>query len=83
MSANCVRVTVEFIRCFIFKVMKMMGLANGVHWVAWFITSFLQMSVKVVILTAILKYGKVLTYSNMWIIFGVLETFAVSIIMFS
>ena len=61
----------------------MMGLTNGVHWVAWFITSLSQMSITVVVLTLILKYGKILTYSNPWIIFLVLEIFAIANIIFS
>uniref|UniRef100_T1J7T4 ATP-binding cassette sub-family A member 2 n=1 Tax=Strigamia maritima TaxID=126957 RepID=T1J7T4_STRMM len=65
------------------EVMKMMGLTNGVHWVAWFITSFVQMTVTVLMLTMILKYGNVLTYSDPVLIFIVLEIFAVVNIMFS
>ncbi|CAM1324270.1 ABCA2 (predicted) [Pycnogonum litorale] len=65
------------------EVMKMMGLTNTVHWVAWFLTSFSQMSVTMAILTAILKYGKVLTYSDPYLIFLVLEVFAIANIMFS
>ncbi|CAH1785688.1 unnamed protein product [Owenia fusiformis] len=65
------------------EVMKMMGLNNSVHWVAWFMTSFLQMSVTMAILTAMLKYGNVLSYSNPLIIFLVLEMFAVATIAFS
>ena len=37
------------------EVMKMMGLSNVVHWVAWFITSMSVMSVTVLFLTIILK----------------------------
>ncbi|KAG1677981.1 ATP-binding cassette sub-family A member 2 [Nymphon striatum] len=65
------------------EVMKMMGLTNAVHWLAWFITSFLQMSVTMVILTVLLKFGKVLTYSNAYLIFLTLEVFAIATITFS
>lgn len=65
------------------EVMKMMGMNNAVHWCAWFMTTFIQMTITMAILTAILKYGKVLTHSDPWIIFTVLEVFAVATICFS
>lgn len=37
------------------EVMKMMGLSNAVHWVAWFITSLCAMSITVTLLVIILK----------------------------
>lgn len=37
------------------EVMKMMGLSNAVHWVAWFITSLAVMSITVSLLVVILK----------------------------
>jgi len=61
----------------------MMGLNNSVHWLAWFVTTFAQMSVTMAILTVMLKYGGVLMYSNAFIIFVVLEVFAVATIAFS
>lgn len=65
------------------EVMKTMGLNNAVHWLAWFITSFIQMTITAAVLTALLKYGRVLTYSNPLIFFLVLETFVVANITFS
>ncbi|XP_043914151.1 ATP-binding cassette sub-family A member 2 [Protopterus annectens] len=64
------------------EVMKMMGLSNAVHWVAWFITGFVQLSVSVTALTAILKYGKVLMHSDPFIIWLFLSIYAVATIMF-
>ncbi|XP_028297042.1 ATP-binding cassette sub-family A member 2-like isoform X2 [Gouania willdenowi] len=64
------------------EVMKMMGLNNAVHWVAWFITGFLQLSVSVTALTAILKYGRVLLHSDTFIIWLFLSIYAVATIMF-
>ncbi|XP_074655833.1 ATP-binding cassette sub-family A member 2-like [Tubulanus polymorphus] len=64
------------------EVMKMMGLSNAVHWIAWFITSFGQMTLTMGMLTIMLKYGHVLEYSNPFIIFIVLEVFALATIMF-
>ena len=37
------------------EVMKVMGLGNGVHWVAWFITSFIVMITSVLLLVTLLK----------------------------
>ncbi|XP_052449004.1 ATP-binding cassette sub-family A member 2 isoform X3 [Carassius gibelio] len=64
------------------EVMKMMGLNNAVHWVAWFITGFVQLSISVTALTFILKYGKVLLHSDPFIIWLFLTVYAVATIMF-
>ncbi|KAI8512473.1 ATP-binding cassette sub- A member 2 [Branchiostoma belcheri] len=64
-------------------VMKMMGLNNAVHWVAWFITSFLQMSLTGTFLMLILQYSQILTYSNPWITFLFIELYIVATISFS
>jgi len=61
----------------------MMGLNNCVHWMAWFLTTFTQMSITMAILTVMLKFGGVLTYSNAFIIFLVLEVFTIATIAFS
>jgi ATP-binding cassette subfamily A (ABC1) protein 1 len=37
------------------ETMKVMGLGNGVHWMAWFIDSFVSMLISVSLLTIILK----------------------------
>jgi len=65
------------------QVLRMMGLSNSVHWLAWFITSFAQMSITMAVLTAMLKYGNVLMYSNPLIVFTTLQVFAVATIAFS
>ncbi|KAI5088415.1 ATP-binding cassette sub-family A member 2 isoform X1, partial [Silurus meridionalis] len=64
------------------QVMKMMGLNNAVHWVAWFITGFVQLSISVTALTAILKYGRVLLHSDPFIIWLFLTIYAIATIMF-
>ncbi|XP_069039700.1 ATP-binding cassette sub-family A member 2 [Lepisosteus oculatus] len=64
------------------EVMKMMGLNNAVHWVAWFITGFVQLSISVTALTVILKYGKVLLHSDPFIIWLFLTVYAIATIMF-
>uniref|UniRef100_A0A452FWY2 ATP binding cassette subfamily A member 2 n=1 Tax=Capra hircus TaxID=9925 RepID=A0A452FWY2_CAPHI len=64
------------------EVMKTMGLNNAVHWVAWFITGCVQLSISVTALTAILKYGQVLAHSHVLIIWLFLAVYAVATIMF-
>jgi ATP-binding cassette subfamily A (ABC1) protein 2 len=65
------------------EVMKTMGLNSLVHWMAWFITAFLQMSITAILLTIILKYGLVLTYSNPFLVFLYIEIFVIANIVFS
>ncbi|CAF4793141.1 unnamed protein product, partial [Rotaria sp. Silwood2] len=62
------------------EVMKIMGLNNGVHWVAWFITIFSQTTVVMVAVTIILHFGKVLVHSNPFLIFIIFEIYALSTI---
>ncbi|XP_053380428.1 ATP-binding cassette sub-family A member 2-like isoform X1 [Mercenaria mercenaria] len=65
------------------EVMKMMGLSDGVHWWAWFITAGVQMTVTVITLTLMLYFGHVLPHSNPVLVFVFLELFALSSIAFS
>jgi ATP-binding cassette subfamily A (ABC1) protein 2 len=65
------------------EVMKTMGLNSLVHWLAWFMTAFLQMSITALLLTIILKCGKVLTYSNPILVFLYIEVFVIANIVFS
>ena len=44
---------------FFLKVMKMMGLSNGVHWVAWFINAFTLMFISSILLVIILKVSNI------------------------
>jgi len=44
------------------EVMKMMGLSNAVHWVAWFITSLCVMSITVFLLVITLKVNKLFLF---------------------
>ena len=37
------------------EVMKVMGLGNGVHWLAWFITCFIMMLLSTILLVLVLK----------------------------
>ena len=65
------------------EVMKIMGLGNGVHWVAWFITIFSQTTLVMIAVTMILHYGKVLMHSNAFLIFLIFEIYALSTISFA
>ncbi|XP_022649119.1 ATP-binding cassette sub-family A member 7-like isoform X2 [Varroa destructor] len=58
------------------EAMKVMGLSNSVLWTAWFINSFLFMFVSSLLLTLILKFGKILEHSNPVIILLFLMCFA-------
>ena len=62
--------------------MKMMGLSNGVHWTAWFITQFIVISISIVAIVPLLKYGGLYPKSNMLIIWLYLELYAVSLIFY-
>jgi hypothetical protein len=37
------------------EVMKVMGLSNGVHWLAWFITCFVMMFASIILLILTVK----------------------------
>eukprot|EP00117_Sycon_ciliatum_P049261 scpid17073/ scgid34952/ Retinal-specific ATP-binding cassette transporter; ATP-binding cassette sub-family A member 4; RIM ABC transporter; Stargardt disease protein len=65
------------------EVMKVMGMTNTIHWLAWLITSVISLLIPVTLLSIILKYGKVMTYSNIIIIWLYLLLFAISCISFS
>ncbi|KAK3090139.1 hypothetical protein FSP39_009459 [Pinctada imbricata] len=63
------------------EVMRIMGLGNGVHWVAWFINAFFVMMITISILTVALKYGKVLEHSDPTLLLLFLTCFAIATIM--
>ncbi len=65
------------------EVMKIMGLYNSVHWIAWFITYFIQLTFIMMIITLILHYGKILMHSDPVLIFLLLEMYAITTILFS
>ena len=44
------------------EVMKAMGLGNGVHWLAWFITCFTMMFISTILLLIILSVSRIVTY---------------------
>ena len=65
------------------EVMKIMGLYNSVHWLAWFITYFIQLTSIMIIITLILHYGNILMHSDPFLIFFLLEIYSISTILFS
>ncbi|KAL3869286.1 hypothetical protein ACJMK2_041989, partial [Sinanodonta woodiana] len=62
------------------EVMKIMGLGNLVHWVAWFINAFVMMLLTVIILVLILKGGKVLEKSDPSVVLLFMVVFSISTI---
>ena len=65
------------------EVMKIMGLNNVVHLLAWFITYFIQFSIIMAVITCILHFGQILSHSNPVLIFILLEIYATATICFS
>nr|APD26542.1 ATP-binding cassette transporter subfamily A member 2 protein [Brachionus koreanus] len=65
------------------EVMKIMGLSNSVHLIAWFITYFMQFTLIMAVVTVVLHYGKILSHSNPILIFFLLEIFSIATICFS
>ena len=64
------------------EVMKVMGLGNSIHWIAWFITSFVILFSTSIVLAFILKFGTVLSYSNVWVVLFVLFSYVIPTITF-
>ncbi|XP_061181755.1 phospholipid-transporting ATPase ABCA1-like [Saccostrea echinata] len=63
------------------EVMKIMGLSNAVHWVAWFINAFVMMFLTIIILTIIIKTGRVLEHSDAGVLIVFFTAFGISTIM--
>ncbi|XP_035826205.1 ATP-binding cassette sub-family A member 7 [Aplysia californica] len=51
------------------EVMRIMGLGNGLHWLAWFVLSLVVMMVSCVILIIMLKTGRLLQRADIGILF--------------
>ncbi|XP_028288502.1 retinal-specific phospholipid-transporting ATPase ABCA4a [Parambassis ranga] len=63
------------------ETLKVMGVTNGVIWSTWFIDSFIMMGTSTALLTAIIMGGRVLNYSDPFILFLFLLTFTTATIM--
>lgn len=48
--------------------MRVMGLSNGIHWLSWFITQFTIMFCVTFVLCLVIKFGKVTTYSDFFVL---------------
>ncbi|XP_013414368.2 LOW QUALITY PROTEIN: ATP-binding cassette sub-family A member 1-like [Lingula anatina] len=62
------------------EVMKIMGLGNGIHWLAWFINSLVMMTITVILLVITLHFGRVLEHSDPIVLFVFLMAFTVATI---
>uniref|UniRef100_A0AAY4A5X7 P-type phospholipid transporter n=1 Tax=Denticeps clupeoides TaxID=299321 RepID=A0AAY4A5X7_9TELE len=63
------------------ETVRMMGLRGSTYWLSWTVSSILPLSVSALLLTLILKFGKVLRYSDPSVIFVFLVVFCVATIM--
>eukprot|EP00794_Sanderia_malayensis_P017572 gene17572-19324_t len=63
--------------------MKMMGLANWVHWLSWFIKNFVFLFLSCLVLSILLKVSKVFEYGDWSLIFIFFLFYSVSMIFFS
>ncbi|XP_077983375.1 phospholipid-transporting ATPase ABCA3-like [Glandiceps talaboti] len=68
--------------------MKMMGLSNWIHWLAWFIKNFVFLMITGILIIVLLKVGRIFQYSDgaiilvfyvVWIIASIAWCFAVSV----
>ena len=64
------------------EVMKVMGLGDTIHWISWFITSFVIFFSASLALAFVLKFGTVLTYSNIWVIIFLFFSYVIPTITF-
>ncbi|XP_077867350.1 ATP-binding cassette sub-family A member 2-like [Saccoglossus kowalevskii] len=64
------------------EMMKIAGLNNLVHWVAWFITGFVEMTVSTTLLVFILKYGRVFAYTDAFLFWLYNMLYAVCTLLF-
>ena len=63
--------------------MKIMGLRSSVHWLGWFITKFILVTITVTLLTAIMVFGDIVQFSDPTIVWLLLELYGVSTILFA
>nr|AYM45136.1 ATP-binding cassette subfamily A member 1-like protein [Carassius auratus] len=63
------------------ETVRMMGLKSSTYWLSWAISSTLPLAVSAALLTIILKYGKVLRYSDPSVIFVFLLVFCMATVM--
>ena len=61
--------------------MKMMGLKTSANFVAWFFSMLVSMVVVIILFVVVLKFGKLLPYSDPVLIFVFLLIFSISTLM--
>ncbi|XP_045920999.1 phospholipid-transporting ATPase ABCA1-like isoform X1 [Micropterus dolomieu] len=62
------------------ETVRIMGLRSSIYWLSWAVSSVLPLAVSALLLTLILKYGKVLQYSDPSVIFVFLLVFCLATI---
>ncbi|XP_047128528.1 ATP-binding cassette sub-family A member 2 isoform X1 [Hydra vulgaris] len=62
------------------EVMKVMGLTDSIHWTAWFITTLICITFSAFALTFLLKFGRILSHSDVSLIIFITMIYAISII---
>ncbi|XP_044040431.1 phospholipid-transporting ATPase ABCA1-like isoform X2 [Siniperca chuatsi] len=62
------------------ETVRIMGLRSAIYWLSWAVSSVLPLAVSALLLTLILKYGKVLQYSDPSVIFVFLLVFCLTTI---
>ncbi|CAG7837226.1 unnamed protein product [Allacma fusca] len=65
------------------EMMKIMGLPNAVMWLGWLIDSFMVLSLSATMLSALLKFGNILPYSDFTLIWVFMISYSVSVICLS
>lgn len=63
--------------------MKIMGLRMGIHYISWFISSIIEMTILMTISYLMFVYADVFPYSNLLIVYVFLLSYGFSVIMFS
>ena len=60
--------------------MKVMGLSREVHWVSWFVFYLCSMTISVLLLSALIKFGKILEFTNIFLLFVFVFVFVIALI---
>eukprot|EP00128_Syssomonas_multiformis_P011338 Colp12_sorted_trinity150504_noHs@30077 len=64
------------------EAMQMMGLSNWVNWLGWFLKCLTFMLITVIIMTAEVKAGKIIEYSDASVVFVFFLLYVISVICF-
>ncbi|XP_072051924.1 LOW QUALITY PROTEIN: phospholipid-transporting ATPase ABCA3-like [Amphiura filiformis] len=68
--------------------MKMMGLSNWVHWLAWFVKNFIFLCITILLIVILCKVGRIFQYTDgfllfiffmLWMISSIAWCFAISV----